>query len=62
MRQLATQYPKAEVIARNMPLSSDALAAKMKIKRGGDVYIFACKTKTMGEVFLVTKKKLIFED
>ena len=62
MRQLATQYPKAEVIARNMPLSSDALAAKMKIKRGGDVFIFACKTKTMGEVFLVTKKKLIFED
>lgn len=62
MRLLSSQFPKAEVIARNMPLSSDALAAKMKIKRGGDVFIYACKSKTMGEVFLVTKKKLIFED
>lgn len=62
LRSLASQYPKAEVISRNMPISSDALAVKMKIKRGGDVFIFACKSKTMGEVFLVTKKKIIFDD
>lgn len=62
MRLLASQYPQAEVISKNMPISSDALATKMKIKRGGDVFIFACRSKSMGEIFLVTKKKIIFED
>lgn len=42
IKDLGRRYPKAEVTARGVPLSSDGLRAKMKTKPGGSVHIFAC--------------------
>ncbi len=38
---LGREFPRCEVSARNMPLSSDELRKKMKCGSGGDVHIFA---------------------
>ncbi len=38
---LGREFPRCEVSARNMPLSSDELRRKMKCGSGGDVHIFA---------------------
>ena len=38
---LGREFPRCEVSARNMPLSSDELRRKMKCKSGGSVHIFA---------------------
>ena len=39
-KELGRRYPLAEVTARNLPLSSDQLRAKLGCRSGGDVHIF----------------------
>ena len=41
LARFAKLWPKCEVSARNMPLSSDALRKKMGVASGGDTHIFA---------------------
>lgn len=41
MKFLSKRYPKCEISARNLPISSDDLRRKMKVASGGDVHIFA---------------------
>lgn len=36
------RYPRAEVTARNIPLSSDELRKKMGVRPGSDAHIFGC--------------------
>ena len=55
-RQLREQYPKAEVTARNLPLTSDALRKKLGIAPGGEAHIFACRLADGAAVLLVCKK------
>lgn len=43
LKVLAMKYPKAEVSARNIPMSSDALRKKLKVSSGGDVHIFGMR-------------------
>jgi len=44
IRNLGKQYPRAEIIARNLPLGTDALRKRMGVTSGGDtrIYAFAC--------------------
>ncbi len=40
IKELGKKYPRAEVTARNIPLTSDQLRAKLGVKSGGEVHIF----------------------
>lgn len=42
LKELASTTPKANISTRNYPLPVDELRKKLKIKEGGDVYLFAC--------------------
>lgn len=41
LREFSARYPQCEVSARNLPISSDELRSRMKVKSGGDIHIFA---------------------
>ena len=40
IRDFSSKYPRAEVSARNLPLTSEELRRKLKVQSGGDVHIF----------------------
>jgi len=40
IKELGKKYPRAEVTARNLPLTSEQLRAKLGVKSGGEVHIF----------------------
>lgn len=40
IKELGKKYPRAEVTARNIPLTSEQLRAKLGVKSGGEVHIF----------------------
>ena len=45
-KELGKKYPRAEVTARNLPLTSEQLRAKLGVKSGGAVHIFGLHTDT----------------
>ena len=42
LKELASIAPKANISTRNYPLPVEELRKKLKIKEGGEVYLFAC--------------------
>ena len=42
LKDLGRRYPRAEVTAKDLPLSSEELRAKVRTKPGGTVHIFGC--------------------
>ncbi len=46
IKDIGKKHPRAEVTARNLPLTSDQLRAKLGIKSGGAVHIFGLHTDT----------------
>lgn len=46
VKEIGKKYPQAEVTARNLPLTSDQLRAKLGVKSGGAVHIFGLHTDT----------------
>lgn len=52
-KELKRRYPRAEVTARNLPLSSEELRKKMGISPGGDAHIFACRIADGSPLLLV---------
>lgn len=46
IRYMAGHYPAAEVSARNLPLTSEELRRKLKVRSGGEVHIFGVHTDT----------------
>lgn len=42
IKELNRRYPQADVTAKGLPLSSEELRVRMKIKPGGPIHIFAC--------------------
>lgn len=40
IRDFSAKYPRAEVSARNLPLTSKELRRKLKVQSGGDIHIF----------------------
>jgi len=43
MKDLGKRFPKSEVSARNIPLSSDELRARLKVMSGADAHIFGAR-------------------
>lgn len=43
MSALGKEYPRCEVTARNLPVSSNEMRARMKNTSGGNVHLFACR-------------------
>jgi 16S rRNA G966 N2-methylase RsmD len=56
MIELADKTPKANISTRNYPLSVDELRKKLKIKDGGEVYLFACTLANEQKVIVECKK------
>ena len=43
IKDFGARYPEAEVSARNIPLTSDELRKKLKVRSGGDIHIFGIR-------------------
>lgn len=46
MKDVGKRYPHSEVSAKNIPMSSDELRARLKVKSGDDAHIFGARTET----------------
>jgi hypothetical protein len=55
--ELCKKAPKANITTRNYPMPVDELRKKLKIKDGGDVYLFACTLSDDQKVIIETKKQ-----
>jgi len=49
-------FPKAEVTARNIPMTSDELRKKTGVTSGDDAHIFGLKSDADGNILLCTKR------
>lgn len=60
IKETGKASPKADVTARNIPLSSDALRQKMKITSGGDRHIFGagCEFGGKNEPYLIIAERI----
>ena len=56
MVSVARKYPQANVSVRNFPLSTDTLRGKMRIKEGGDIYLFATTLFPDNKKLIIGKK------
>ena len=56
IKTIGQKYPQAEVTARNIPLTSDQLRAKLGVRSGGSVHIFGLKIDKLGNYFLATDR------
>ena len=59
-RDIRKRYPQAEVSARNLPLSSDELRARLGVDPGGTVHLFGVRMEMphAAENFLLVGKKI----
>lgn len=56
IKELGKKYPRAEVTARNIPLTSEQLRAKLGVKSGGEVHIFGLHADAhAGNLLFVTR-------
>ena len=56
-RSLKKHIPAAEITARNLPLTSDALRKKLGIASGGTQHLFGVRSDAAGNLLLVTTPK-----
>jgi hypothetical protein len=49
-------FPRAEVTARNIPMTSDELKKKAGVTSGDDAHIFGLKSDADGNILLCTKR------
>lgn len=55
-KDVGTRYPKAEVSACNVPVTSDELRARLGVSSGPDIHIFGCSTAT-GRVLIIARRR-----
>ena len=58
LKQLRQEVTKANITVRNFPSSVDALRKKLKLKEGGNTFIFASTTVDNQHVLIVCTKKV----
>ena len=56
IKDAGKNYPKAEVTARNIPMTSDALRKKLGCSSGGEVHIFGMKSDTAGALLIIGQR------
>ena len=57
IKQIAAEYPKAEVTARNLPMDTDTLRKKLGTKSSDQFHIFGLKSDSAGNLLLVTSRQ-----
>src|ERR1035437_2198549 len=55
-KELSKHIPKANLTTRNYPISVDEIRKKLKLKDGGEVYLFACTLANENKVIIETRK------
>ena len=58
LRQAGQRWPRAEVTARDLPVTSEALQKKRGISPGGDTHIFACRRADGSAVLIVATRTI----
>ena len=53
IKAFGQRYPRSEVTARNIPLSSDSLRTKLGVRSGGSVHLFGAKADALQENRLI---------
>jgi 16S rRNA G966 N2-methylase RsmD len=56
LKEFALKNPKANISVRNFPQSVEDLRKKLKIKDGGEIYLFACTLADRRKVIIECKK------
>ncbi len=56
IKEAGKNHPKAEVTARNIPMTSDALRKKIGCASGGEVHIFGLKSDSAGALLIICKR------
>lgn len=56
MKSLSKEYPRADVTARNIPMTSDQLRVKLKVAPGDGLHIFGCHSDALGRILLITSR------
>ncbi|MBR5300131.1 MAG: hypothetical protein IKU36_07770 [Bacteroidales bacterium] len=56
IKEIGKSYHKAEVTARNIPLTSDALRKKLGCSSGGEVHVFGLKSDKEGNLLMVCRR------
>ena len=59
MKMLAEKYPQCNIVAKNLPISTNELRNRLKIKDGGDIYVFAVKLHNSDSRMIVCKREII---
>lgn len=57
MRTIGQKYPRADVTARNIPLTSDQLRVKLGVRSGGDVHIFGLHSDALHSNLLLVARR-----
>ena len=57
IKQIAAEYPKAEVTARNLPMDTDTLRKKLGTRSSDQFHIFGLKSDTAGNLLLVASRQ-----
>ncbi len=57
IKAVGQKYPQAEVTARNIPLTSDQLRAKLGVRSGGTVHIFGVQVDASASHWLIIAQK-----
>lgn len=58
IKSFGQKYPQAEVTARNIPLTSDQLRAKLSVRSGGDVHIFGLHSDALHSNILLVAQRV----
>lgn len=53
LKDIGTRYPRADVTARNIPLTSDQLRKKLSVADGGPVHIFGVRIDALSANYLL---------
>lgn len=56
IKETGKTHPKAEVTARNLPMTSDALRKKIGCSSGGDVHIFGLRSDISGNLLITCRR------
>lgn len=56
IRRIASDYPKAEVTARNLPMDTDTLRKKLGTSSSDTYHIFGLKSDTAGNILITTSR------
>ncbi len=57
IKTIGQKYPRADVTARNIPLTSDQLRVKLGVRSGGDVHIFGLHSDALHSNLLLVARR-----